>query len=1253
MNFVSRSKTIYKTKIKSKTNWITNNMQEINFSTLKDKALDVDPDLRFMALEDFKKYLSHQNTIHIHGSAYKGLEGFIPILFRLLDDQNTDVQTQAIKSFEPMVKFLSNDKLLSIISQLYVLILNENEKSKHDQFKTFTTSVPNMALRSIFNSVNKDTNSTSSLCRSIIELIIPQLVSNDITIDSIEILIDIIKNLGHFFKKDELDELSVYLINISFQEAGIVSKRSVIGFESIIQYIKNDESLDNKLLFLKDYKGKNIIIKFQLYAIILKSHLNTNLVDDIYTDIHQYLKLDEELDDDFDFDKYLNDNLVCEHSLIVLNELTKSKAFCIKYNQDIIHIIKYFLNYNPMNEDEDMSEEEDGIEFSEDENEDDGSWKSRIKSLTILSTYIKTLPEILDEVHAQIVPLIPIDDKNDLISIEAIKTLANIMNMTTKPIELTFLEHKIVEKLLIPSKVHQLPTILKLIESINKFNRPGLINQTFARFSQLNSSTNSIEYLNFYDNIFEYCENVQDLSPSIITYIANDLITSLDNRSNATMNEAIKFLIKVFNNPSSHMIDESLIQQIIQKIIYKIDNFKIYSSNTVQLSIVCIGELLVNNLCNDELTFKSIFDSFRNCINYEHTIKKSLEVLIQIYQNSSENDLMIPSDFNSFLSQRLNELILINDEQIRNLSLNLLHLLVQHQVDINFLNLIKVLDNPDDNIFLVFEILDSVLDKSDSLQVLNELFPRIVNLINTNKIELNNIIFFKLMGKLSINNDKLFTELLVLNDSFVKSKLLATIAVENNLQAEIDMCESALLNEIQARRSAENSQARSPSLFRIQFLGYVGERIPLNKIDISLLINLLNQENELNATSNDEVFKVSIATSIGCIVKRDIARNLMELIKFYQDPAFHARNYLITSFKILIPEANDEALEIIWRQISSNISSIQFCHNNCGELRNCGDLFSDIILKKRLYVFEIIKSIEKLNEQIQFNEQQDQPKEQKDQLNKQHHVNEDNLSISYTSFVIIKNLLNKFEDSDQELEILTSLINISIQWITIMNIDIKQLLIGNLLTCLHNKPSTILPILNDKILPHIFNQLKQEPQFKKIIPMGPYKYIIDEGLEIRKLCYEFIYTLISLDENILNENRISVENFSFNIIKFGLVDDQNDIIVLSTINLINLINAHGAEFRRVIFENDGELLKAVIVNLKFQLNRKLSIKASSQESESYQERMKSIVKLSRKLDALISEGVGELGGWREFFNGLSVDFNIYFLTSEVWDKYWA
>ena len=70
--------------------------------------------LDFMALEDFKKYLNDT----YYGSSTKSIESFIPLLFRLLKDTNPNVQSQAVNSFAPVIRFISSESILKLLNKL-------------------------------------------------------------------------------------------------------------------------------------------------------------------------------------------------------------------------------------------------------------------------------------------------------------------------------------------------------------------------------------------------------------------------------------------------------------------------------------------------------------------------------------------------------------------------------------------------------------------------------------------------------------------------------------------------------------------------------------------------------------------------------------------------------------------------------------------------------------------------------------------------------------------------------------------------------------------------------------------------------------------------------------------------------------------------------------------------------------------------------------------------------------------------------
>ncbi|ODV79842.1 TIP120-domain-containing protein [Suhomyces tanzawaensis NRRL Y-17324] len=1215
-------------------------MQDINLKVLIDKALDVDPDLRFMALEDYRKYLESSKPQPSNLGGYNAIEGFIPTLFRLLQDHNSDVQSQAIKSFAPTVRYLSNEATLKVIDQLYTLILQENAKSRDKgQFKSFTTSIPNMALRSIFDTTNehpegqedsKKTRSNSKfdakLARAIINKLLPQLIKNDITYDSIEILIDLIKNLGSSLTSDELYNLSLFLIEISFKEAGIISKRSIHGFSLLFKHVVREQDLNNSIRSIHNHDLKQgsrdtIIIKSQLYSVLMSSPLliEAELLSEIFKEISLNLKLSQELnhDEDLDYDRLLEDNLIREDSLFVLNNLVKSNNDISNFENEIFKIIKFFITYNPLfHEDDDdemldMDDDDKDIEFSDEENEadgdddDDGSWKLRMRSSILIRSFLNKFPSSIDLIYLGIFNQIPIDDRNELVFNEAIKAVIFIIDNTLERRDesFQFIEKKIVDKLLVNTQHNQLPKVLKLIESLNRFDEKALVETTFSKFKQLQLVTDgSLHYLNFYRNVLEVSAKQDSLSDPIVEYIAGDLVKSLDNKSFNVIIESIKISNMLYKNANRGKITKSQIELIVNSLVTKVENNKVYSSDLVQLSIQSLGELLLNNLYSD---YAKLIKVFKKSICGETTVRVTLETLIQL--SSVNHEIFDADDFQHNLLERLNELIVSRDESIQNLAMSLLvHLLNKAKFDVNadsglVGNLITVLTTSDSSALNdsdnVFEILTTLYSKTAfSLEDTNLIISSIITLVNSEKIQRNNQWFNSLISNLAHDNPVIYERFkLELNlGNQVSSKILAIVCVENNLHDQVAQYEELLL------RLIENKSSRSPTsselAFSIQFLGNVGESRPLEKVNITHLLQLVD-ETKLN---HEDAVKKTAATAIGRLVKYSVSEQFENLMDYYQQPSFErSRSYLVQSFKVFLNELDEAHLDTLWKQVWLVLRTLEFDHSLCGELRNSGDLLSEIALRKESYINEIIANSE--NELSNVDSSSSLV----------------STSLVYTTIVISKKLLNKLQPSESNSIILKSLVSLSIKWLAILNIDIKQLIIGNLLTGLHSQPSLILENLKVLILPSVFDQLKAKPEFKKTIPMGPYKFVIDEGLEIRKLCYEFLYTLISLDSSELKGSTIDLYEILVNIINQGLVDEQNDIIVLACLNLINFVTSHESFFRSLILLNDGDLSTKIITNVQVQLNKKLSAKASSQDVESYEEKIKSIVKLSKQVYQIV------------------------------------
>ena len=138
-------------------------MHDINFNILKDRAMDVDPDIRFMALEDLRKFLQDESAALTRTTLNQSLENFFPILLNMLNDQNPDVQTQAIKSFEPMVKYLSNETFSKLVKKLFALVQqNSSSTGNVTGMKSFTVSV--LTLHFALYLLNQTRETSLSLC---------------------------------------------------------------------------------------------------------------------------------------------------------------------------------------------------------------------------------------------------------------------------------------------------------------------------------------------------------------------------------------------------------------------------------------------------------------------------------------------------------------------------------------------------------------------------------------------------------------------------------------------------------------------------------------------------------------------------------------------------------------------------------------------------------------------------------------------------------------------------------------------------------------------------------------------------------------------------------------------------------------------------------------------------------------------------------------------------------------------------------
>lgn len=1216
-------------------------MPDINFNSLEDRAIDVDPDIRFMALEDLRKFLT-DDTITISRTAInQSLNNMIPTLLKMLNDPNPDVQNQAVKSFEPMVRYLNNDSIVKLVKRLFALVQESNNKDSSSSrattsFRSFTISIPNMALRSLFAQSNSRAKSDfvsdklsisnykyeRELAESITRYLIPLILENDTTIDNIELLIDLINELGYVLAQEELIRLGKYFINVGFKELGIIGKKAIVGLEGVTALIRSADVIDQLVDEISTQAQQSKLnnksfVLYQLYSVILNRGIKPEKIDQIYNTVKLEIESATTGDDDedLDYDLLEQQNALKEEAFTTLIDLVNQNFLSIKFKNEVLSIITKYLKYDPLHDDSDEdidSDDEDEIDFSDDEIEAaddldyDNSWKLRAKATILIRSLLASFPDTLEILSREVLPILPLRDLNDQVVIEAAKSCIAIVQATS-PRDSQNVQSigLILRDRLEDVKEEQLPLFLRIVESLNRFDNLPLIEATFSILSQRNVvSSSSLDYLQFYSSVLKFHDN---LNYTVVERISKDVATNLEDRSFNLILESLRCLSILLKHKEATKI--SNIDEILELLTDKVENSKQYPSDLVRLAIICLGEALANDLVSSE---KGVLEVFKTSVGYEGTSKVTIDVLKNLYNLKS-----IPENYSLFIIDKLTNYILSSNEAISLATLTLLNEIVQKvpprkydDIIFNLLQLLQVTSPLNyQYIFLIFNHLSN--DLLGDVEYRKQLMQILIRLVNDKKINGDDRLFFYLVAAACQVDQAVYTQLeqdLSANLQ-ITPKILAVCADDETKQELI----SKRLKEFHNYYTCDINNPQFS--FVILFLAFSHGDVP------DLLVDSLIQLLKKPDFTNDANVQAA-STALGLVAESDTEKAVPQILSAYRaENLSSVRGSLIDSLKVIVDQCDQGQKLQTWQSVFSLQS--EYDHDLVPELRKSGELLGSI-------AFSINES-----EIRQFGDNQSDKRK------------------IYLMLVVSKSLISGLELSNTNDKLLSYLVTASITWLDIVDVDIRQIVVGNLLTGIHSKPNIVLPLLNNLILPHLYKQLTAEKAFKKIITMGPYKYVLDQGLEIRKLCYEFIYSILAIDESSLAKYNINIQLIAQKIIEHGLIDDQSDIIVLSCMNLLNFLDLHESQFKELIKNSNQEFINNFINGLNTQLNKKLSAKASSQETENHQERIKSIIKLSKKINVMVEALQSELNdanffdAWNQYHNNIKQNFAVFYNSAKI------
>ncbi|KAK4212337.1 Cullin-associated NEDD8-dissociated protein 1, C-terminal part [Rhypophila decipiens] len=441
---------------------------------LLQKITDSDPDYRFMALADLLTVLNNTKQGFLHHD-YNTASRTMDHVVRALDDQNGEVQNQAIKCLGPLIRKLPNQLVVPMMEKLSTLKLKNSVDN----------SLPSMALRSAVEALprpvpgiqpNQDVaEAYAGISRVLIPRflgratpggkIVPGLLESDqdLSSDSVDVLIEVIRCFGPMLSPVEIEALQDALVTLLEKDRGnsVVKKRAVVALSMLAHYLA-DDVLQN---FIRRAFGvlrqpKLPSVTRRLYITVLGSMARSipqrfgkrlqELAPFVLDALgEQELQAQLEVASEGD-DNGLEFNEVREAALVALEAFlsscpTQMRPFTDAAMEACLRYLKFDPNYAVDDDEEMAEEEEDEDEFDEDyefeadggfDDDDDASWKVRRCAAKALYTIISTRSsgDLLDSgvLYSKMAPALVkrFDEREENVRLEVISAMALLVRKT-------------------------------------------------------------------------------------------------------------------------------------------------------------------------------------------------------------------------------------------------------------------------------------------------------------------------------------------------------------------------------------------------------------------------------------------------------------------------------------------------------------------------------------------------------------------------------------------------------------------------------------------------------------------------------------------------------------------------------------------------------------------------------------------------------------------------------------------------------
>ncbi|KAJ3680666.1 hypothetical protein LUZ60_016944 [Juncus effusus] len=373
-------------------------MANMTIIGILEKMTGKDKDYRYMATSDLLSELNKDGF-----RADVDLEAKLTSsVLQQLDDAAGDVSGLAVKCLTPLVKKVNEDRVLEMVNKLCDKLLNGKDPNR---------DIASIAIKTIIAEVT-----TPSLAEKVVVSLSPQLIkgvvstdkSAEIKCECLDILCDVLQRFGNLVPKDHGSILEALLCQLSSVQTS-VRKKSVSCIASLAPSLSDDLLAKGTLEVVKLLKNKTakpeiIRTNIQMIGALSRSvgyRFGSHLSETVPLLINYCTTASE------------NDEELREYSLQALESfLMRCPRDISGYTGDVLHLCLEYLSYDPnftdtMDEDtDDGDHDEDEDEQSADEytDDEDASWKVRRAAAKCLSAIIISRPEMLSSLYLEACP---------------------------------------------------------------------------------------------------------------------------------------------------------------------------------------------------------------------------------------------------------------------------------------------------------------------------------------------------------------------------------------------------------------------------------------------------------------------------------------------------------------------------------------------------------------------------------------------------------------------------------------------------------------------------------------------------------------------------------------------------------------------------------------------------------------------------------------------------------------------------------